>query len=83
MDRQQREKTRPEQRVPVVQRQDQRTAALTERITSYGYIVKTSATTVLLASIKMAFRLYVPGDRSVFADKSQCNHDVLQALPFY
>ncbi len=30
----------------------------TEGITSYGYIVKNSGNTVLLASIKMAFRLY-------------------------
>ena len=30
----------------------------TERITSYGYIVKTSGETVLLASIRMAFRLF-------------------------
>ncbi len=30
----------------------------TEGITSYGYIVKNSGSTVLLASIKMAFRLY-------------------------
>ncbi|NBB91048.1 MAG: PAS domain S-box protein [Spirochaetes bacterium] len=30
----------------------------TEGITSYGYIVKNSGDTVLLASIKMAFRLY-------------------------
>jgi PAS domain S-box-containing protein len=30
----------------------------TERITSYGYVVKNSGETVLVASIKMAFRLY-------------------------
>jgi PAS domain S-box-containing protein len=30
----------------------------TERITSYGYIVKNSGETVLLASVKMAFRLF-------------------------
>jgi PAS domain S-box-containing protein len=30
----------------------------TEKITSYGYIVKSSAESVLLASIKMAFRLF-------------------------
>ncbi len=30
----------------------------TERITSYGYIVKNSDETVLLASVKMAFRLF-------------------------
>lgn len=32
---------------------------LTERITSYGYVVKQSGITVLDASIKMAFRLYM------------------------
>jgi PAS domain S-box-containing protein len=32
--------------------------AKTEGITSYGYVVKNSGETVLLASIKMAFRLY-------------------------
>jgi CheY-like chemotaxis protein len=30
----------------------------TEGITSYGYIVKNSGETVLMASVKMAFRLY-------------------------
>lgn len=30
----------------------------TEQITSYGYVVKNSGTTVLLASIKMAFKLF-------------------------
>lgn len=32
--------------------------ANTERITSYGYVVKNSSSTVLIASIKMAFRLF-------------------------
>ncbi len=32
--------------------------ARTEKITSYGYVVKNSGNTVLFASIKMAFRLY-------------------------
>jgi PAS domain S-box-containing protein len=32
--------------------------AKTERITSYGYVVKDSGETVLIASIKMAFKLY-------------------------
>jgi two-component sensor histidine kinase len=32
--------------------------ALTDKITSYGYVVKNSGETVLFASIKMAFRLY-------------------------
>jgi CRP-like cAMP-binding protein len=30
----------------------------TERITSYGYVIKDSKDVVLLASIKMAFKLY-------------------------
>jgi len=30
----------------------------TERVTSYGYVVKSSGTTVLLASLRMAFRLH-------------------------
>lgn len=32
----------------------------TEKITSYGYVVKSSGITVLDASIKMAFKLYKP-----------------------
>lgn len=32
--------------------------AMTERITSYGYVVKNSGSTVLLASIRMAFKLH-------------------------
>ncbi len=35
----------------------------TERITSYGYIVKNSGETVLLASIKVAFRLWESEDK--------------------
>lgn len=37
---------------------DPRIVESTEGITSYGYIVKTSGATVLLASIRMAFRLH-------------------------
>ncbi|MCB1140511.1 MAG: PAS domain S-box protein, partial [Leptospiraceae bacterium] len=37
---------------------DRETVELTEGITSYGYILKNSGTVVLLASIKMAFRLH-------------------------
>lgn len=37
---------------------DPETVARTERITSYGYVVKKSGITVLDASIKMAFRLF-------------------------
>lgn len=37
---------------------DRPTVELTEGITSYGYILKTSGPVVLIASIKMAFRLH-------------------------
>jgi len=37
----------------------------TERITSYGYILKTSSGPVLLASIRMAFRLYEAREKTV------------------
>ena len=37
---------------------DPEVVAKTEKITSYGYVVKNSTATVLDASIKMAFRLY-------------------------
>jgi PAS domain S-box-containing protein len=37
---------------------EQEVVETTEGITSYGYIVKNSGETVLLASIKMAFRLF-------------------------
>lgn len=36
----------------------------TESITSYGYIVKTSSCAVLLASVRMAFRLYETRERA-------------------
>ncbi len=34
----------------------------TEKITSYGYVVKSSSITVLIASIKMAFKLFLAHD---------------------
>ncbi len=37
--------------------------ALTEKITSYGYVVKTSGITILDASIKMAFKLFKANKR--------------------
>ncbi len=37
---------------------EQRVVEKTEEITSYGYIVKNSGDTILLASLKMAFRLW-------------------------
>jgi PAS domain S-box-containing protein len=37
----------------------------TEKITSYGYVVKNSGDTVLLASIKMAFRLQKANDERI------------------
>ncbi|HBS06131.1 MAG TPA: hypothetical protein DEA96_14280, partial [Leptospiraceae bacterium] len=42
---------------------DKATVELTEGITSYGYILKTSGPVVLLASIKMVFRLYEARER--------------------
>ncbi len=39
-------------------------AARTEAVTSYGYVVKNSGTMVLLASIKMAFRLHESNRRA-------------------
>jgi len=39
-------------------RTEQETVEKTEDITSYGYIVKNTGPTVLIASIKMAFKLY-------------------------
>lgn len=50
-----------EQDIPVVflsSHTERETVAKTEKITSYGYVVKNSGGTVLDASIKMAFRLF-------------------------
>ncbi len=44
----------------------------TEKITSYGYVVKSSSITVLDASIKMAFKLFAEKQRS------QAREDALQ-----
>jgi PAS domain S-box-containing protein len=42
----------------------------TETLTSYGYIVKNSGETVLIASIKMAFRLFESRQQEIAAQKS-------------
>lgn len=42
----------------------------TEKITSYGYVVKDTGITVLLASIKMAFRLY-EAKKEILAKKAE------------
>jgi len=55
------EKILEKQDIPVVflsSHTEQDVVEKTEGITSYGYIVKNSGVTVLLASIRMAFRLY-------------------------
>lgn len=44
----------------------------TERITSYGYVVKTSSITVLDASIKMAFKLF-DANRSIRNSETRQN----------
>ncbi len=50
----------------------------TERITSYGYVVKNSSITVLDASIKMAFELF--DARQVLKTNSQSDHENAQLL---
>lgn len=51
----------------------------TEKITSYGYIVKNSGPTVLLASIKMAFRLFEA--KKAARERSERNSALLEASP--
>ena len=53
---------------------DGETVERTERITSYGYVVKSSSPTVLFASIKMAFKLH-HADQTILQDR-----DTLQAM---
>lgn len=45
----------------------------TEQITSYGYVVKNSNTTVLVASIKMAFKLFTANTRLAATEAKQKN----------
>jgi len=63
--------------------------AKTEKITSYGYVVKSSSTTVLEASIKMAFKLFHANDvyknTFEFSINGLCIHRMLytaDATPF-
>jgi PAS domain S-box-containing protein len=51
----------------------------TEKITSYGYVVKNSGITVLDASIKMAFKLFDAKEK-VYAHSAR-NEAILQSLP--
>lgn len=44
----------------------------TEEITSYGYVVKNSSPAVLLASIKMAFKLFEANKRSEESERKYC-----------
>jgi PAS domain S-box-containing protein len=58
----------------------------TEKITSYGYVVKNSGKTVLDASIKMAFKLYDARkkEQKLFNDienREKLFHDVLSVIP--
>ena len=50
----------------------------TERITSYGYVVKNSSITVLDASIKMAFRLFEANQAMKTSSKK--DHEIAQLL---
>jgi PAS domain S-box-containing protein len=50
----------------------------TERITSYGYVVKNSSITVLDASIKMAFKLFDAYEK--LKEKAESDHKHLQLL---
>jgi len=49
----------------------------TEGITSYGYIVKNSGETVLIASIKMAFRLFELHKRELVKDAAIAENEVI------
>jgi len=51
----------------------------TEKITSYGYVVKNSGITVLDASIKMAFKLFNANEE--ISEQSARNLAIVQALP--
>jgi two-component sensor histidine kinase/CheY-like chemotaxis protein/PAS domain-containing protein len=51
--------------------------ALTETITSYGYVVKNSGITVLDASIKMAFKLFEANQRAFSGDIGSFNVDFM------
>ncbi|MBP6738977.1 MAG: response regulator [Leptospiraceae bacterium] len=48
----------------------------TEKITSYGYVVKNSSVTVLDASIKMAFRLFEEKEKSKIIEKNLRTHEI-------
>lgn len=48
----------------------------TEKITSYGYVVKNSSVTVLDASIKMAFRLFEEKEKSKAIEQNLRKHQI-------
>lgn len=53
----------------------------TERISSYGYVVKSSTPTVLVASIKMAFKLHAAKQSVIDAERTiQYERDNLEAI---
>ena len=53
--------------------------AKTEKITSYGYVVKDSSITVLDASIKMAFKLYKAEEK--LRDRNKYIESILDNMP--
>lgn len=59
--------------------QEKEMVELTERITSYGYVVKNSSFTVLDASIKMAFKLFA--SEKALEDKNTLLNSLLDNLP--
>ncbi len=74
-----------ERNIPVVflsSHTDPEVVKKTEKITSYGYVVKNSGNTVLDASIKMAFRLYEANTslRSSREELEAANEELRQAV---
>jgi DNA-binding response OmpR family regulator len=55
---------------------DKETVEKTERITSYGYVVKNSSSTVLDASIKMAFRLFYEKQKTKIIEEDLRTHQI-------
>lgn len=55
---------------------DRETVSKTEKITSYGYVVKNSSSTVLDASIKMAFRLFYAKQKTKLIEDDLRTHQI-------
>lgn len=67
---------------------DRETVAKTEAISSYGYVVKMSGETILLASIEMAFKLFganqrVKATKAELAASNETLQKVLDSIPQY